>query len=726
MSMSVLNDEVPEEAAVEEPAFETIKRELLGETDIDSMGVSPNTWLESIYAKFVDLIAGRGGVEGILGLSDSADFIYELTPLGLTIKNNSIFYERCLTRCSGEMLKRKEPIRRREIYEFLGCACSACGRKISLGQSLRYHHDRCPCGNGVFEPIYETVADHLFDDDIKVDPEIVLMYVAHDNIAEAYVACLKVMRLIMEKTAGIFGWDQFRLENPEYRDYLDRYYYGRLRGETKVPREEKAVLQFIVRANLANIPLDVAECVIRLGVQVVKWGYLYQILGATGAGETYNQFLELFTDAGQVVNSSIRKVLVENYVTKKRESEKVIVNVALRGVYPPCLLVPRQLWESGQLSKQLTLEPVYKLPVFPKADAAAIQAIYGPSGSGKTFLMCSLASYGILSKHELVFSLLNDETSTFSLACMPLFAYSRDTSFLVKFLKETLGVEPQGVPTITLTFLKPGEKIGQVDNHPPTIYDRVVVVENPRSFEFDLQKAVDELAAVAEQYGFKRPVGIIGVRNLSRVDENAKTNIDVEVATQLLHHFNVWRKNHMSIPMRVFIDEVSYLAPSQSAISDAYHSGQSLSDFAKEARRDHVAVELATQVPIEIMSELRNASTNVFFRDLAMNKDKARSPIDFLLESLQLKDQSLRFVARDINNRKMLKKGFWFWYHAAAGSLNIIKPCPPSFCIFDPEAKRAPKQIFKRYEKLTGSKILLESWRDVKVLGKRKVKEEEI
>jgi len=100
-----------------------------------------------------------------------------------------------------------------------------------------------------------------------------------------------------------------------------------------------------------------------------------------------------------------------------------------------------------------------------------------------------------------------------------------------------------------------------------------------------------------------------------------------------------------------------------------------------------------------------------------MSKDKGRSPIDFLLDSLQLRDTSIRNVAREINNRKMLAKGFWFWYHEAAGSLEIIRPCPPCFCIFDPEAKLTPRQIFKRYEKETGEKILLESWKDVKALS---------
>jgi hypothetical protein len=629
------------------------------------------------------------------------------------MKFKSMFFETALSKCQKEMLKRPKPIRNREVYNLLGMSCSKCGREATVWMSGE-HSDKCVCG-GKMESVFERVMENLFGQMVSATPETILMDVAYDKVTGAYVACFKAMRLIMEKTADLFGWERFRIDDPQLRDYLDRYFYGRLKGETKIPREEKEVLQFMIRGNLAMIELETAERLISLGVSVVKYGYMYQVLGATGADTLYMNVLSEYTGLYNEINRKIRLSIGEAYV--KRGGESIRISKTLGGYYAPCLIVPRRLWESGQISKDLTLEPVYKFPVFPRADKTAIQAAYGPSGSGKTFLLSAIACYGILSKHEMIFSVLNDKTNTFALACMPLFSYSRDTMNLLKLLKETLEIEPQGVPSITITILRRGERVKTIESHPPTIYDRVMEVENPKSFNLDFQAAVDELKAVSEKYGSSRPVGFIGIRNLDRIDSDAKSNVDVQIATNVLNQFDTWRKNHLANPARLFIDEISYLAPSQYAISDAYHSGQSVSDFVKEARRDRVSVDIATQLPLEILPELRNASTNVFFRNLAMSKDKSRSPIDFLLDSLQLKDTSIRVVAREINNRKMLGKGFWFWYHEAAGSLEIIRPCPPTFCIFDPEAKLSPRQIFKRYEKATGEKLLLDSWNDVKPLA---------
>jgi hypothetical protein len=135
----------------------------------------------------------------------------------------------------------------------------------------------------------------------------------------------------------------------------------------------------------------------------------------------------------------------------------------------------------------------------------------------------------------------------------------------------------------------------------------------------------------------------------------------------------------------------------------------------KESRRSRTSVDGATQLPLEILPEIRNAATNVFFRDLAMSKDKSKSQIEFVLESLQLEDPSIKGVVRDINNRGSLPKSYWFWYHRPARSIEIIRPSPPSFCLQD--SHRTPLQLFKLYEKKTGQKVLLKSWSEVPVLS---------
>jgi len=272
------------------------------------------------------------------------------------------------------------------------------------------------------------------------------------------------------------------------------------------------------------------------------------------------------------------------------------------------------------------------------------------------------------------------------------------------------------VPVITVDVLRRGEKVGDVRRHPPTIYDRILYVEKPTGFHVDFHELMDELKAVAEGYGYSQPVGVIVFRNFQR--ETGEVYVDVEIAANALLEFDKWRKGSMSRPMRVVLDEVSYMAASH-AIKYAptkLMAGATITDFIKESRRNNVSVDAATQIPIEIMRELRNAATNVFFRDLAVSKDKIRSPIDFLLESMQLRDDSLKPIIREMNNRGALPKGFWFWHHQPDYDIQLIRPCPPTFCIFDPEAHKSPREILTAYEKQTGEKIMLKSWDEVKRL----------
>jgi hypothetical protein len=193
-------------------------------------------------------------------------------------------------------------------------------------------------------------------------------------------------------------------------------------------------------------------------------------------------------------------------------------------------------------------------------------------------------------------------------------------------------------------------------------------------------------------------------------------NVDVQAASNLLSQFDGWRKGNVTLPARVVIDEISYLAASQLILyaGDAARSGATVSDFIKESRRNSLSIDVATQLPLEILPDIRNAATNVFFRDLSMSRDKARSQIDFLLDSLQLADPTVKDVVASINNRGLLAKGFWFWYHQPAKRIEVIKPAPPTFCLQDPD--KTPRQVLKLYEKETGQKVLLDSWAEVKRL----------
>jgi len=317
----------------------------------------------------------------------------------------------------------------------------------------------------------------------------------------------------------------------------------------------------------------------------------------------------------------------------------------------------------------------------------------------------------------MIFTPLGDKTNSFSLACMPLFAYNENTAHLLDKLEDIIGVEPEGIPVLTLTFLRQGEKIRDLAKHPPTIYDRVAYIEHSQNFRFDFRIALKELKAIAQDYGFKKPVGVITIRSLleERFDRDSNISADVQIATQMLGQFDEWRKGDLSLPARIFIDEVAALARSKISLyaKDILRSGETILDLIREGRRDRISIDLATQMPLEILPNIRDAARNVFFRDLASSIDRRRSQIDFLIGSIQLRDPALRAVIKDINDRKLLAPNMWFWYHRPMRQINVIQPSPPTFCIHDPEAGLSNQKIFRRYEKESGKKILLKSWDEV-------------
>lgn len=683
----------------------------------NTFGFSPIVWLEALFKRITDGVGGRGGLEAFVTYFDQIDFIPELTPLLREMKANNIFFETALSQCNKELLKRPRKLREREISWLMGCKCNKCLGQTTFWAAIELHN-RCSCG-GAYKSAYVDVFKQLLHEHISVTPEAMLMSAAYDQLSEAYVNAYKALRLVMDKTAEMFNWEAFRIEDPQLRNYLDQLFFGRLTGETKIPREEKETLQLIIRASIAGVSIDVVEPFIHKAMDIVKYGYIFEVLTCTGAKAMYDETTAESGPLYNKINKQIRETLKDSYATAKHRV--VHISKTAGGYYPPCLQMARQSWESGKLSNTITLEPVYRFPIFPKAESAALQLIFARMGAGKTVLLSSMTCYAVDSKKEIVFSPLNDKSQSFSFACMPLFEYDKRTADLAAFLKEHLDVEPHGVPTLTLTVLhKDGKNKLNHDQHPPTKFDRILEVEDPRGFEVNFKELVSELKEIAGEYGFSKPLGIICVRNLDRMDAVSNTNIDVQAAMNLLMQFDVWRKSNLSQRARLSIDELSYLAPSQVILyaGDASRSGAAISDVIKESRRSRTSIDSATQLPLEILPEIRNASTNVFFRDLAMSKDKSKSQIEFVLESLQLEDPSIKGVVRDINNRGSLPKSYWFWYHRPARSIEIIRPSPPTFCLQD--SHRTPLQLFKLYEKKTGQKVLLKSWNEVPVLSTEK------
>lgn len=673
------------------------------------LGIYPHIIKDATDKRLIEAQAGRGGIEALLQFVNKLDWLEEIRMLKAKIKAFTEFFESALSFCTKDRLSRPVDKRFEEIFEFMGFTCLNCGLKASL-QDRKYYHGSCPkCGQPLTS-LYVAWLKKAVNERISIKiPETVLMCYAYDMLAQAFVDTYRAFGEAIMNIAKNFGWEAYRLDQ-RIDSYMDSYHYGRLAGEQKISREEKECLQFLARGNIAGIPIEEAEKLLRLGINVVKYGYLHQVLNVAGADARYMEAATSYT------------LLYDELSMKIRESKhSLVVKTATRfkfkrggGYYAPCFKIAKANWQSGQFSGEIVLAPYY-LPVFTKADMVSVQTVYGRQGSGKTFLLSSIICYAYYKNYETILVPLNDKTNSYSLAALPFFAYSKNTAKLLQLL-DMLDVKPQGIPTITVNVLQRGEAIEDYHRHPPTIYDRILEVTNPANFTVNFNELMKELKAEAENHGLSVPAGMIVFRNLQR--ETKDYYVDVEVATNVILEFDKWRKGHMGRPMRLVLDEVSYMAASHAITyaSDKLTAGATITDFIKEARRNNVSVDAATQLPIEIMRELRNAATNVFFRNLQSSKDKMRSPIDYLLECIQLRDEALKPIIRDINNRGALPKGFWFWYNQPSYDINVIRPAPPTFCIYDPEAEMSPMEILTEYEKQTGQKIILESWRQVKKL----------
>jgi len=684
-------------------------------TEAEDLGFHPLIWLQSVFKRIVESHAGRGGVEAIGQFADQIATIPELMDLCWKIETNSLFFESAIAKCNEKMLKRPISLREGECFSMLGGVCENCGYETASVRAVFHIGSKCPkCGSRL-KPLYFKILEYMMRREMEVTPEAILMYVAYDKLAEAYVAAYKAINLILSKTAEMFGWDHYRIEDPQLRNYLDSYYLGRLAGESKIPREEKQLLQFLSRGNMAGISVEEAERLIRLGMDVVKYGYIYQVLSIADAYPYYVEALMKYKRMYNAINSKIQSVLSEVYAEKEEaRRRRVMIEKPKRGRYAPCFYMPRGSWVSGSISEEIELKPIYNLPIFPQYDMGSLQAVYGKLGSGKTFLLSSLACYAIRSRREVVFSPLNDRSNSLIYAGIPLFPYDKRTKDLHDILMEIIGVEPAAVPIITLNFLRPGEKIYDTVKHPPTVFDRIIEIDDPLSFRVDFKVLLEELKEVSETLGYGDLRGIICVRNLRRHDARAKTDVDVQVATNLIEQLDDWRKGHPKIPMRVVIDEVMHLAPSTVYSGEVLQSGRTIVDFIKESRRNNLSIDMASQMPLEILPNIRDEATNVFFRNLATSRDKSRSQIDYLLDSLMLKDPEIKEVIRDINNRGLLGPGYWFWYHQPSYSIEVIRPSPPTFCLHD--KNRPAREVFRLYEKHSGMKVLLDSWDQVERL----------
>lgn len=704
------------------------------QTQVSSVeGANSLVLQEAVAKQFRDCMKGGNGVAGLMMFLDQVmDLVPEIQPLRVQYKNDLTWFETALAKCGKEKLARPAREREEDLFKFMGFHCVKCGCRVSQ-MGLRETGRTCVRCEIAFSSVYSDIYRKLLRTyRVDASPEAVLMFEAYDRRAEA--VCL-----LFEAVRKVAVWlDLFLDERTAY--YFEQIFFGVVPGEGKLASEVKQGLQFLARGNFARdadgrfvVDLAKADQLIQLSFEVVKWGYLSNSLQVTGVEDAYNKADLEYGAAYSVLNGLIRQA---NFSMRQEVAKPKVEIVELpddKKQYYPYVVLPQEYWESGRLPKQYKLYPFTKPDIYPKVSSPSIDIWYGLPGAGKTLGMTACASDGIVNHSEFVIQTLSDKSNALCLASLPMFGYDLRTNNFVKRLKD-MGVPQRGIPTLTLTFLQNGEEIkSPEDANPPTIWDRVVFVEDFRNFAFDWEWAVDELKKIALEYGIEKPKGIsekkwvppgiINIRNLYRLNMKTKENFDVQVALCLLPQFDSFRKNNLSTSCRLFCDELSQIAPSTSNSSDTYDSGILIKETIKDIRRDNASLDGSTQQITDVNTEIRNNVRNLFARNLPKTGDKSHSQLDIVLSSFQLEDDAVIPIVKALNDKGRLHKGFfWFWlnFDHVPRKIDIVQFSPPVFTINDPD--KTNREVFELYQKASDAgecqkvseiPILLPSWEKV-------------
>ena len=708
-------------------------------------GVNRIVLERSFGKRLEECMAAKGGLLSLVWWLDNLDFVEGLQPLVDDISRLYTFFDMSLPKVAKEALSRPEEIREEEIGTLLGYCCPKCGKALS---AMAHRNQKiCGCGER-YKLTYLVVYKKIRALNIVPVPEAVLAWVAWDNFALAYKKAYLALQKVFRTVADSYGLPRaFEIFNtPDFKDKLDSTFLYFEPGDIRLSKEEREMLMFLVRGNLAEIGLSDAERLIDAGMDVCKYGTLFARLFCSGAEVQYYEARMKYSALYNRLNERIRAATA---MTRQEREKKISIRTEQlsEAQFYPCAVLPKPFWSSGKLAKDLVFKPMEKgkLPIFTDEENVAMNCWVAPSGSGKTTFMGSVVYHCVDWAKEYIFNVLSDEKNGLSLSCLPLFPCEGHTNELLKVLREA-GVEPKPIPCLNLAFLRPGEEEkcfskNRMQAHPPTIYDRIVEVDDPHSFGFEFWtggKATVESKGVvgnrgvlnileefAHNLGYKRLCGLINVRNMLRQEEDRtkysgaservkKTKIDVAIGATLFEKFMMFRQESKFPSGRVSIDELARFAPMMHTKggADTFEAAATLNEEVKAMRGCNLSFDTATQSWNEIQPESKKEKFNVFFRELPKSTDKSHSQRFLVLGDLDLKAGESELITYLMENKIIPKNlHLWFWWNKETGDVQLIRPLPPPFMLNQPE--KTNMEVFKAYERFSGEKVLLDSWDEV-------------
>jgi hypothetical protein len=571
-------------------------------------------------------------------------------------------------------------------------------------------------------PIYYKIRQMFWNQRRVVSPEVIIMWWAFQRYKRAFVAAYYGLGLVFDYIAKRTGWDTFKIDNVPFLDYLERSRVEAVRGESRISIEEKNLLQFLVYGNLAGkdedgnsfVPAGVVEKLMDKGVNVICYGYICEVLDP-GFFKEYRQAQEEFIGFYHYVLRQVQPQV--NLMLQFGFKPEIQVEPHDGSYWFPFLRAPEESWQSGSVSGEILLRPFPQFPIQPRPDQGTHIVVCSRSGRGKTVLMGSIMAFAIQQKGMIILQPIFDDTNQQQYSVMPLFPYNSRTQLLHSFLTQQCHINPRGIPVLILNVVSRNE-MNLLQTEPLTKHDRIVLVKDHGSFQIDYKKMLRELKKIALEMGYKQTCGIIGVRDLHRMDINANVNLDLRVASNVLNSFEVFRTHYRKRKMMMAIDEIAERAPSHYGLAGSDQSTMTAltSSVYRRLRRKNTSSMVASQRVREFHGEIRDAAGSVLFRDLAKGQERQSSQIDQLLDILECED-GIKAIIKDYVRRGTFSKPdvwFWWYYNQPTRKVELLWAIPPPYCLEDIELNG--KALFKKYEEYSGINLLVDDVNKVPII----------
>lgn len=534
---------------------------------------------------------------------------------------------------------------------------------------------------------YWDVAKEMIYQGIDYSPVSVANYFGiYESYLQGFKASYDVLRLAMDEVCESLSRRYFPIYDVEhYKPYFMDHVMEIRKGDQNAPIDEKLVLRLCVFASYNHIERDqkleraiTLDKIFELASKVLAYGWLMD----NWYPEYRSSWKARHREYDSMI-SSVREELSQNFFSDVYTYSRMnLVISPLKFWNSPFQVMETDAWISGELSGKIELKPFTELkPFMPDPEVGSISAVFGPRGAHKSTILANMIALSVLRKNHFCFLPLSDNSNWPTYAFMPQMPVPKNKAF--RFLRKRMKVKPQGIPVLILNVVRDISELKQ-KGEVLTKYDRILKVKEPHSFRFDFEKVLDELGAIAEEFGYKGNTGLIAMRNLrrkgTRLESTKRFDIDIMAATNALDSFDDWRGNHTGSPCRLSFDEIKEVEMGQAKSREQSQLGDLIESGGDSARRHNFSMDFVGHLPADVSPRIRQFSVNIFWRNLPFDRSEAKSPVENLLGSLSVEEEAEReAVMLFASNQKFANSGLFWWFNKTDMAIRPIYPMVPPF-----------------------------------------------